>query len=126
MGYILILDDSESRHAEVERVLGERHIILHSFDVYEAQAILRCGHVRILAFLVDHDLGTGLDGDDCALWLMNELDEEKLPASAVVISNNAYGADNIASKLKARSIPTRCIPYSSAMVKQLAKELEPE
>jgi hypothetical protein len=124
--YVVLLDDSELRHREIVLALGDDHCLLEAFEVEEAKRFFGVSGIRVGMLLIDHDLGTAADGDDFARWLMNELDEEKLPASCVVISSNAYGAENIAAKLRARKIPTRCIPYSSSMVKQLAKELEPE
>ena len=123
--YIALLDDSESRHREINLLLGEEHCLLEAFEVEECKKFFGVEGIKVGLLLVDHDLGLSADGDDFAKWMIDECPEERLPAQAIVISNNSYGAANIASKLRARLIPTRCIPYSGEMVRQLKEELKP-
>jgi CheY-like chemotaxis protein len=120
---ILLLDDSDVRHAKIEQVLGEHHEVLHAFNIEEAKQIINiCQPLGLL--LLDHDLGIpGEDGSMFAGFILNELDTARFPASAIVISHNPPGAENAASKLRTAGIHTRTCRYSDELVEQLTVEL---
>lgn len=126
MYYLLFIDDSEDRHQTVEHELGEIVCVLHAFDYDEACAILSHEHIRLGMVCFDNDMGLGLDGNDVANFLMNSVDENHFPARAIVHSQNAYAAENIASKCRAMDIPVSVRPFSFQMVKQLKLELSPQ
>ena len=70
--YIALLDDSESRHREINLLLGEEHCLLEAFEVEECKKFFGVEGIKVGLLLVDHDLGLSADGDDFAKWMMDE------------------------------------------------------
>ncbi len=118
--YVVVVDDSDERHSALEHALSDEHVLLHSYSQEEAVGLLKCSFLRIGLIIIDHDLG------GVASFILNELDAERFPAQALVVSHNPDGALNIASKLSTAGIPTRVERFSEELVKRLAIELQPQ
>lgn len=127
--YVVVVDDSDERHSALEHALSDEHVLLHSYSQEEAVGLLKCSFLRIGLIIIDHDLGNEDEvgsGSGVASFILNELDTERFPAQALVVSHNPDGALNIASKLSTAGIPTRVERFSEELVKRLAIELQPQ
>jgi hypothetical protein len=124
---VLFVDDEDYRHDLIEQSIGSEHLVFHAFDFTEAVALLKHDHFKWGVIMLDHDLGTNSrDGSAIAGFILNELDEERFPAQAIVHSLNPSGAANIASKLRTANIPTRVEPFGMQMLHWLTLHLQPQ
>ena len=129
---ILILDDIQARHNVVESLLGEKHTILHAFDVFDAIEILEGNQNRIGLCLLGFRLNSfvennnGIEVEQTACDLIEYIDahipKDKHPCLAIVHSHEA-NADQMIDGLRGLDIHTRHRPFSGKMIERLQNEL---
>lgn len=127
--HILFIDDEDVRHDLAEQILTPHHTIYHAHNYDETIEILNSYQTGFDLVMHDHDLGDFITneygqkeertGSTIARWIMNNLEENKLPIRAIVHSLNGEGAKNIISIYNSMKIPIQYITFSEELLKSL-------
>lgn len=130
---ILFLDDEDVRHQLIEKILGKKHKILHSFNALEALGLMQSSDHRIGLALLDHDLGETVLEDGKKVerhgnWLVQQMVREcakdKYPVQVIVHSYNENGAKKMVASLTDCEIIASHYPFSEEMLKHIANQIE--
>lgn len=134
--FILILDDGDTRHNIVERLLSKEHVVLHAFNADEAIEILKTCNKRVGLALLDHDLGDFVEEENGRKYerhgvyflakMFADLPEDKWPAQFILHSGNVVGVQNMLTDLRNRDQVVDAINFSGDMIKRLAERIKPQ
>ena len=132
---ILIVDDLQTRHNIVEKILGNKHTIFHAFSVFDAIDVIEQCQQRIALFLLDFDLNTfstdedGKQVEKTGIDLIEYIDchipKDKYPAIAYCHSHDDRSSEMVAD-LKELGVFAQHRPFSSHMIEALLKECQPQ
>jgi len=119
---ILFLDDSDMRHAFIQRVLaGAGHTVDHVETVDEACVAMAAGSYDMV--FLDHDLADpNSTGEDVTRWMASS-PKAKPVKQVIVHSANPLGAQKMVDCLRAAGFNTGSAPFGLADFNGIVQQL---